>query len=73
MMKPKPQSIPLIPEWRQDKAGQVVAVRDANFWRTAGGGAVECLLCYRACVLKPGETGWCGYRGNRGHDGITCP
>lgn len=75
----KPQSGPVIPEWKIDKQGQITAVRDARFWKPAPGGAVECLLCYRNCVLKPGEDGWCQYRGNRGgtmvlhdHGVLTC-
>jgi pyruvate formate lyase activating enzyme len=64
--KPKHQTGPVIPEWTIDKQGHVIAVRDASFWKPLPGGAVECTLCYRNCVLKPGEDGWCQYRGNRG-------
>lgn len=65
--KPPAQSAgPQIPPWRQRADGTVESVRDASFWRAAGGGAVECVLCYRNCTLEPGQDGWCGYRGNRG-------
>lgn len=40
--------------------------RRANFWRELGGRRAQCDLCFKACVLKPGEAGWCGYRGNDG-------
>jgi pyruvate formate lyase activating enzyme len=77
--KTKPQAGPQIPEWKFDKQGYVTAVRDANFWRSLPGGAVACTLCYRACMLKRGEDGWCQYRGNRGgkmvlhdHGVLTC-
>lgn len=55
-----------IPDWHYDEGGQVVAVRDAEFWEARAGGAVECSLCYRRCELADGEDGWCKYRGNRG-------
>ncbi len=48
-----------------DREAMTVALpRPANFWHELGGRTVQCDLCYRACVLKGGETGWCGYRRN---------
>lgn len=37
---------------------------DAVFWTPLRGNKVVCHLCYRNCVLKPGETGWCKIRRN---------
>jgi pyruvate formate lyase activating enzyme len=56
--------LPGIPDWHLDDQGRVVAVRDAEFWTPADGGAVDCSLCYRKCHLQPGERGWCHYRVN---------
>jgi len=48
-----------------DRETMTVALpRQAAFWRALPGRALRCDLCFRACVLKPGETGWCGYRRN---------
>ncbi|MBN1884588.1 MAG: AmmeMemoRadiSam system radical SAM enzyme [Candidatus Krumholzibacteriota bacterium] len=37
---------------------------EARWWKPAGNGRVRCLLCPRACVIPPGDSGWCGARGN---------
>ena len=68
MPKQPPQaSGPNVPRWGTDRNGKIVVNRDASFWRATGSGKqVECLLCYRRCVLNPGEKGWCRYRGNSG-------
>lgn len=56
---------PVPPGHLIDREKMTVALpRAANFWRALGGRTVQCDLCYRACVLKPGEVGWCGYRRN---------
>lgn len=44
---------------------QQSSVREALLWEDAGE-AVRCLTCERRCVLKPGQTGWCGTRVNQG-------
>jgi pyruvate formate lyase activating enzyme len=58
------------PLWRQAPGGQIQRIRRAEHWhrpasRTAPPGQLACTLCYRKCVLAPGETGFCGFRGNR--------
>lgn len=61
---PAQPSGPQIPAWRQRADSTVEVVRDASFWRSAGRGAVDCLLCYKQCTLQPGELGWCKARKN---------
>lgn len=56
----------LLPGTLDRRTGRAAIPRRANFWRALSGRRVGCDLCYRACVLKPGEIGWCGYRGNEG-------
>src|SRR5437870_10716318 len=43
-----------------------IGSRVAAYWERREGEAIGCTLCYRRCVLKPEETGWCGYRKNTG-------
>ncbi len=58
-------AVPVPPGRVIDQQTMTVALpRQAAFWRALPGRALQCDLCYRACVLKPGETGWCGYRRN---------
>lgn len=38
--------------------------RRPEFWATLPGDLVACTLCYRNCVIEPGEAGWCKYRVN---------
>jgi hypothetical protein len=57
------------PLWRQAPGGHIQRTRRAEHWhrpasRTAPPGQVACTLCYRKCVLAPGEDGFCRYRGN---------
>ena len=48
-----------------DREKMTVALpRPANFWHELGGRTIQCDLCYRGCVLKPGESGWCNFRRN---------
>jgi len=62
--RPDP-ALPVPPGRVLDRQVMTVALpRPAAFWRALPGRALQCDLCYRACVLKPGETGWCGYRRN---------
>lgn len=56
----------LLPGSIHPKTQAVTIPRRANFWRELPGRRVECSLCYRQCVLKPGEVGWCRYRRNDG-------
>ncbi len=39
-------------------------VREAKFWVSRGDGSVECRLCYRNCIIPPGNYGACGVRYN---------
>lgn len=56
---------PAVPPWPRDSGGRVTPRRRAEFWRQErGGGTVACSLCYRQCVLAPGEAGWCKVREN---------
>jgi pyruvate formate lyase activating enzyme len=56
-----------IPGGRYDpRTRQATIPRPANFWRELPGRRVACDLCYRACALRPGEAGWCGFRENAG-------
>ncbi len=58
-------AVPVPPGRVLDRAAMTVALpRQAHFWHTLGGRTLQCDLCYRACVLRPGETGWCRYRRN---------
>jgi len=38
----------------------------AEYWKKAGKGAVECLLCPRKCVIRDGQRGFCASRINKG-------
>ena len=40
---------------------------EAGYYAAGEKGIVNCLLCAKKCVIKPGETGFCGVRHN--HDG----
>ncbi len=57
---------PHVPPWRQDAAGRVEAVREAEHWHRLPDRRVHCSLCYRDCRLAPGEAGWCKIRRNEG-------
>lgn len=52
-------------------AGQVslqrgyLGVRPSPFFESLAGGAVQCVLCPRKCVIGPGERGHCEVRENR--------
>jgi pyruvate-formate lyase-activating enzyme len=50
-----------IERWLMDGPHTGRPRRAAHFWQVAGR-RVRCDLCYRRCLLDPGETGWCGYR-----------
>lgn len=41
---------------------------EARFYRKLNGNRVQCLLCYRKCIVKNGKRGFCRNREN--HDGI---
>ncbi len=48
-------TVPVPPGRITDRDKLTVALpRPANFWHVPGGRTLECDLCYRACVLKPG-------------------
>ena len=55
----------VIKDWKLDKLGHAVVTREARYWRPAKGRSVICDLCYRACVIEPGQAGWCKSRVNR--------
>jgi pyruvate formate lyase activating enzyme len=46
-------------------------IHDAQLWEPAGEGAVACRLCAHRCVIKPGKTGVCAVRENRGGRLVT--
>ncbi len=39
--------------------------KEASYWEKRGGSSVQCGLCPRRCILKPGSTGVCRVRQNR--------
>ena len=41
-------------------------LKEALFWRPLGDNTIQCNLCPRNCVLKPGQTGFCRARKNIG-------
>jgi len=43
---------------------QTVQNHSARFWHSADDGLVQCDLCPHACLIKPGETGFCRVRRN---------
>lgn len=43
-----------------------VSNHPAKYWSATGGGAVQCLVCPRQCVIQEGARGTCGVRENKG-------
>lgn len=41
-----------------------INLKEAMYWDELAGGAVQCQLCPRKCVLRPGERGFCRVRKN---------
>ena len=39
-------------------------LKEAMYWKPLGGGMVQCLLCPRKCILRPGQRGVCRVRQN---------
>jgi len=62
----EPRGGDLLPGTFDRATGRAHIPRRANYWRALPGRRVACDLCYRACELKPGETGWCRIRTNDG-------
>lgn len=67
-----PEPAAPIQQWELNrKKSQVDAEHTAFFWRDTATSPhplkreVTCDLCYRQCVLQPGEAGWCKIRSNR--------
>lgn len=50
------------------RAGQVAGLSlvEARHYRAIEGGSLQCLVCFRLCVIRPGDRGFCGTRENRG-------
>ena len=49
---------------RIDGADRVLYSKRADWWRKLGKGRVQCTLCPRRCVVRPGGRGVCGVRAN---------
>jgi len=46
--------------------GAGTKLHKAEYWKKAGKGLVECLLCPRRCVIRDGKRGFCQSRINKG-------
>ncbi len=55
---------PMDPSRTAPETEQVRSSPRAVFWTPLRGNKLACSLCYRNCLLKPGEVGWCKIRRN---------
>lgn len=53
-----------VPDWLLNEDGQIIPIRDAEFWTPGADAMAHCDLCYRRCSIPPGMAGWCGHRFN---------
>ncbi|MDD2404208.1 MAG: AmmeMemoRadiSam system radical SAM enzyme [Victivallaceae bacterium] len=42
----------------------MTTIHDADWWEAEKSPTIRCVLCPRRCLIKPGETGFCGVRFN---------
>ncbi len=54
------------PEWSGGTPPTDIPLREAMYWEPADNGDVRCLLCFRACRIRPESRGYCGVRVNVG-------
>lgn len=55
----------MIKDWTIDEQGRAVVSRSVQHWKRLPGRQVSCNLCYRNCVLDPGQVGPCKVRENQ--------